>query len=287
MSLRRGGIVFEVDRAIDVGISEPSDVTELPGGAFFVVSDVEAAGMIVPRKGKPVRVELSAAAEGESGFEAVAFDAKRKRLLVVREEHHELAVLRWAGTARAQPALEQLRPLPAIGASAKDETKKKKDGKRGKKKKGKKDKKGKAGNKGVEGMAFLPASASPTKKAQLLLCKEAKPRALVLLDADGGGTPTEIALDPAIEAACADFSGLAVDPKSGHVFLCSDESATFAEIALVGGRTPRGELVAVTPLRDPDGEPLERVEGIAFDERGDLFVLLENDCVLWRFARKP
>ena len=271
MAKRGRGVVFEVDCPIDVGISEPSDVTELPGGAFFVVSDVEAAGMIVPRKGKPVRVALSAAAEGESGFEAVAFDAKRKHLFVVREEHHELAVLRWAGTARSRPELEQLLPLPAIGAGEK---------------KGKKHKKGKGGNKGVEGMAFLPASASPAGRARLILAKEARPCALVLLDANGSGAPTEIALDPAIEDACADFSGLAVDPKSGHVFLCSDESGTVAEIALTKGRAPRGALVAVTELRDPKGKHMERVEGIAFDTRGDLFVLLENDCVLWRFARQ-
>lgn len=89
-----------------------------------------------------------------------------------------------------------------------------------------------------------------------------------------------------IAEACHDFSGLAVDPKSGHVFLCSDESATVAEIVITRGRAPRGELVAVTELRSPKGAWLECVEGLAFDDRGDLFVLLENDRELWRFARK-
>ena len=279
MAARRRGIVFEVDRAIDVGISEPSDVTALPGGAFFVVSDIERAGMLVPRKGKGTHIVLPAAGEGESGFEAVTYDAARKRLFVVREEHHELAILRWSGTAKTLPVLLDVHALPAIGRSTK------KNGKKGKKAK-KKDKKAKASNKGVEGMAFLPASASPTGKAHLVLAKEAKPHALVLLDMDGGGEPLEIELDPSIAEACADFSGLAVDPKSGHVFVCSDESATVAEIAITRGRAPRGELVAVTELRSPKGKWLERVEGIAFDDRGDLFVLLENDRELWRFARK-
>jgi hypothetical protein len=30
---------------------------------------------------------------------------------------------------------------------------------------------------------------------------------------------------------------------------------------------------------------MERVEGVAIDARGDLYVLLENECVLHRFER--
>ncbi len=259
-------MTFRLDQAIDVRIREPSDVTPLPRGDLFVVSDLERAGVLVKRDGTCARVDLGAAADGESGFEAVAYDARRKRLFIVREEHHELVVLHWAGTAASRP--RRVRgggKLPAFGRS------KKKHGKRT--------------NKGIEGMACLPAAHSPTGEAHLVLAQEAKPRALVLLDADGSGEPTEIALDKAILEACADFSGLAVDPISGHVFICSDESSTVAEVVLDGGGEPHGELVAVTRLRDRRGKRFERVEGVAIDEAGDLFVLQENERVLWRFVR--
>lgn len=262
MNRRTTPAAFKIADSLDVGISEPSDVTALPGGVFLVVSDIEPAGVLVGRR--KGRVAIPGGPDGESGFEAVAYDAECGRLFVVREERHELAVLAWDGTAEGRPEAVLTRTLPAIAPV--------------KKKKGR--------NKGIEGMTCLPALHSPTGRAHLLLAKEAKPRALVLLDGEAGdGDPLEIELDPRIEDACKDFSGLAIDPRSGHVFLCSDESATVAEIALSGDGGLRSELFGVTELRDRRGERLERVEGIAFDGEGDLYVLLENDCKLWRLAR--
>lgn len=257
-----------LEPATDIEIPEPSDMTALGGGRFVVVSDVERSAALVSRGGKITRVLLGGGADdgGESGFEAVAFDADGERLFVVSEERHELEI--YAYDATSAPRLLAHHALPPLA--------------RGKKKRKKKDR-----NKGVEGMAWLPASLSPTGEPQLVLAKEARPSALVLLDADGGGAPREIALDGRIEDACHDFSGLAVDPTTGHLFLCSDESAAFAEIALVGerGGDLRAELVGATELRDPRGRPMERVEGIALDERGDLYVLLEDDRTVWRLAR--
>ena len=267
MNRRTTPAAFQIADSLDVGISEPSDVTALPGGTFLVVSDLEPAGVLVGRR--KGRVAIPGGPDGESGFEAVAYDAERRRLFVVREERHELVVLAWNGTAEGPPEAVLTRALPAIAPINK---------------KSKKNKKGR--NKGIEGLTCLPALHSPTGRAHLLLAKEAKPRALVLLDGEAGdGDPLEIELDPRIEDACKDFSGLAIDPRSGHVFLCSDESATVAEIALSGDGGLRSELIGVTELRDRRGERLERVEGIAFDGEGDLFVLLENDCKLWRLAR--
>ena len=259
------GVAFLRGRTTDVDIDEPSDVTVLRRGDLFVVSDVESTGILMTREGESARVEIAGVGDEESGFEAVAYDAKRQRLFVVREERHELAILRWAGTAATSTELLEVRKLPSIGRT-----------------KGKSRKKS---NKGIEGMAWLPSRHSPTGKAHLILAKEAKPRALVLLDADGKGEPWEIPLERSIDKACADFSGLAVDPISGHVFLCSDESSTIAEIALHGGREPHGDLVAVTELRDRRGKRFDRVEGIAIDEDGRLFVLQENKRVLWSYER--
>ncbi len=246
----------------------PSDVTALPGGLFLAVSDLERTAAIVAPGGTVKHVLLAGEdAGGESGFEAVSFDPESGRLFVVSEERHELEIYNFRGEAFADATLLAHGPLPPVGV--------------GNKKRKKKDL-----NKGVEGMAWLPAALSPTGEPQLVLAKEARPAALFLLDAKGGGSPREIALDERIIDVCNDFSGLAVDPVGGRLFLCSDESASFAEIALLDDSGElRADLVGATELRDARGRPLERVEGIALDDRGDLYVLLENDRVLWHFER--
>jgi uncharacterized protein YjiK len=119
-----------------------------------------------------------------------------------------------------------------------------------------------------------------------VLAKEGKPRTLALLDDSGKGKPLELQLDPALKAACADFSALAVDPRSGHLFVASDASSLVAEVALErSGRTVRAVLVQALPLRDDRGSLLQRVEGLAFDPAGNLHVLQENDRRLWRLDR--
>ena len=86
---------------------------------------------------------------------------------------------------------------------------------------------------------------------------------------------------------CRDFSAVTVDPKTGHMFLSSDESATVAQIKLVrDGDKVIGKLVQSFPLRDEKGKSLDRVEGLAFNERGDLFGLTENNGKLHQLHRK-
>ncbi|MEN9799671.1 MAG: SdiA-regulated, partial [Pseudomonadota bacterium] len=106
------------------------------------------------------------------------------------------------------------------------------------------------------------------------------------LDDSGKGKPQEVKLDKALEQVCADFSGLAVDPLSGHLFIASDEASLVAEVALEGPAAhPRARLVQAFPLRDGRGKPLERVEGLTFDAAGNLHVLQENNRTLWRLDR--
>ena len=85
---------------------------------------------------------------------------------------------------------------------------------------------------------------------------------------------------------CPDFSGLAVDPLTGRLFISSDKGSLVAEVALEGtGAHPRARLVQSFPLRDDRGKPLERVEGLTFDAAGNLHVLQENSRRLWRLDR--
>jgi len=243
-----------------VHVDEPSDVVALPDGRFVVVGDRSNEIAIVAWEGAHRTIALAAVDAAESGLEAVAYDARTRRLFVVSEERTTLLRYR-LDVANAHAALEARTAIRL--------------GKRG----------GKHKNKGVEGMVFLPAALSPTKRAQLLIAKEDKPRMLALLDEDGTGDPVEIALDPEIKDVCADFSSLTVDPRSGHVIIGSDESAGAAAVTL--RRTKRGveaRLVRALELSSKKGRSLERLEGLACTENGDLFVLLENARVLLRYT---
>ena len=143
-------------------------------------------------------------------------------------------------------------------------------------------------NKGVEGLTYLPGEVSPTGEPQLLLAKEGKPRELLLIG-DGGKAkkPLSVKLEREVLAVCRDFSAVTVDPRTGHLFLSSDESATVAQIKLVrDGDKIIGKLVQSFPLRDDKGKPLDRVEGLSFNEKGDLFVLTENNGKLHQLNRK-
>ena len=103
----------------------------------------------------------------------------------------------------------------------------------------------------------------------------------------GGGQRTPIVLDDQIKAALRDFSAVAVDPRSGNVFLASDESSTVAQIRFVrDGETFRARFIQAIPLRDAKGKPLGRVEGLTFDARGNMMVLTENDGSLHKLTRR-
>ena len=47
-----------------------------------------------------------------------------------------------------------------------------------------------------------------------------------------------------------------------------------------------GKLVQSFPLRDEKGKALDRVEGLSFNEKGDLFVLTENTGKLHLLKRQ-
>lgn len=245
--------------AIPTGVNEASDVCALPGDGFLAVSDIHSVAGRVDLQGGQSPVPLSDLPGAESGLEGVTHNAARNLLVVSREEQRQLNVYDWDGLGSAAPELVRVVDVPLGGKV----------------------------NKGVEGLASLPASLSPTGKDQLLLVKEADPHLLGMLEADGTGALEVIELDPRASQACTDFSGVSVDPKTGNVWICSDETARAVELKLV--KTERGlraELAsAPLDLVDAKGKKLKRVEGIAFSTAGDLFVLTENEKALHQYKR--
>lgn len=246
------------DLRIAVPLPETSDVVGLSQGRFLVVSDKRGEAAIVGLDRAPTFVALDGVAKKKSTLEAVAFDAATLRLRVFAEDKRTLYAYRWTGVDGAPPVLEAEHEL-SFGARK---------------------------NKGVEGMAALDAAASPTGAAALLVANEGSPRALLLLaepDLDPEGA-LSVELDSALLEACADFSGIAFDRTRNAVLVVSDESSALAQVTLArtGGGGLAASLVEAFTLTDERGDALERVEGVAVDDAGGWWVLLEDACELVR-----
>jgi len=253
-----GAARFELQGAFKTKMPEASDVCALPGGRFLVVGDRKDSAVLVDSDGKRTALKLPGLPNGNSQLEGVAYDPVRHHLFVSREETRELLRYEWNPDKNAAPVLEKTFDLSFGGPK----------------------------NKGVEGLCYVPGDVSPTGTPQLLLAKEGKPRELSLIGDGGKGKPLPIKLEKEVYAVCRDFSAVAVDPKTGNLFVSSDESSTVAQIRLArDGDKVVGRLVQSFPLRTEKGKPLDRVEGLTFNAKGDLFVLTENDGQLHYLAR--
>jgi len=251
---------FELAGTLKTGMAEASDVAALPGGRFVVVGDKNDSVVIVGSDGKRTSLDLPGLKNGKSQLEGVAYDPVRHHLFVSREESRELLRYEWNPDKKTPPVLEKRFDLDDVNGPT---------------------------NKGVEGLAYVPGDVSPTGQPQLLLAKEGKPRELSLIGDGGKGKPLNVKLEREVLAVCRDFSAATVDPRTGHLFLSSDESATVAQIKLVrDGDKILGKLVQSFPLRDEKGKSLDRVEGLSFNDKGDLFVLTENNGKLHQLNRK-
>jgi uncharacterized protein YjiK len=253
-----GAARFELQGALKTKMPEASDVVALPGNRFLVVGDRKDSAVLVGADGTRTSLKLPGLPNGNSQLEGVAYDPVRHHLFVSREEKQQLLRYEWNPDKSAAPVLEKTIDLAFKGPT----------------------------NKGIEGLAYVPGDVSPTGTPQLLLAKEGKPRELALIGDGGKGKPLPIKLEKDVFAVCRDFSAVAVDPKTGNLFISSDESSTVAQVRLArDGDKVVGRLVQSFPLRTAKDKPLERVEGLTFNEKGDLFILTENDGQLHHLAR--
>lgn len=240
---------------LKTGLTEASDVVALPEQRFLVVSDVVAEAVIVGRDGQRVTLPLSNLPD-PAGLEAVAYDGSFLYVLV--EEENRLIHYRWTvGDAAARYEREQTIVFPPKMADDAEE------------------------NDGIEGMLRFGAGDSPIGQAGFLLAKEKQPKHLFYLR-DDSTKLQKVKLDPAL-AALEDFAGLAFDTKRGTVLLVSEKSSQLAEVMLASDED--GKLVVQTQgvydLVD-DGGKMKRVEGVAADDDGGWWVLLEDSGLLRR-----
>ncbi len=277
-----GKNTYEVKVRYEVsGIREASDLFPLPNGRFGAVSDTQDKLFIFNDEGKVKNtVDFPRLQNGSSQLEAATYDPVKKKLSVIREEARELLIYDFDAS---RPEDIDRRPkrvtLPPFGGD-RSRT-----------------------NKGVEGMAFLPGDLSVTGRPQLIVVNEALPRKLFILETngeakgeekkiDGKKTRLPVEIDVAAEARkyCRDFSGVTVDPKTGDLFVSSDESHSVVQLKLVKDKNDKNkfkaEYVAHFELKGSNGKPLERIEGIAFDAQGNLRLLSENNSKVYELKRE-
>ncbi len=242
-----------------MGVREASDVVALPGGRFAVVSDSDDHVFLVDEKnGAVAKAKLHKVPDHGSALEGIAYDPVSKNLFVARESTGELFRFQF-NPNDGSFAFGESRVIQSLID----------------------------GNKGCEGLAFVPGPLSPTHQPLLLAVKEARPKRLLTLRANGTGKPSEVALDAKTLAAVKDFSAVAVDPKTGDLFIASDESSAVVQVHLQKkGSGWIGAFVQSYPLTKSDGSKFSRIEGLTFDERGAMWVLTENGGNLHQFSRK-
>jgi uncharacterized protein YjiK len=218
------------------GVPELSAVAVAPDGRIFVADDEHGIGELPPR-GK-VRFLGTGAINGLEGL-AVGGGA----LYAVSENRRRVFRL----------------PLLAGGVGPSEDL-------------GKLPKAGKKKGKGWEGLAWLPAAQNVEKRDRLVLVNEDKPRCVGLFDP--GDIDDHVLLDLPDEIAdqLDDLSDVAVEPRTGDLFLLSHESSAIGVAALVRTRRELAlETRAVLPLPVRDAQS----EGLVFDRRGRLLLASE------------
>ncbi len=265
----RRPVRFARRAALKTGVVEQSALTFLGERHGFVTVDDESG--TIWRVPKPTAGQRTLAAEalGEAdeltGLEAVTFDAARSVLLVASASTravYELP-LRLDGARVEVGEPRRLGKLPAIGSEA---------------------------NSGWEGMTVVSGRLFADGQDRLAVIHERAPRGVGLFRRDTLAADGFVLLPRAMEAALPDLSDIAFDARTGHLFLLSDEGQTVFEAELVvrerrlGGSKPvvvRALIpIGATPLPETSGKRRLQPEGLAFDERGDLWIACEHGSQL-------
>lgn len=134
-----------------------------------------------------------------------------------------------------------------------------------------------AGNKGFEGLAWNP------RTRRMLLAKERDPQGLFELPFPGeDGAAGVLEALPAQPLLVRDISSVAIDPRTGHTLMLSDESRLLVELDLQGRPS---SFISLLGGLNGLVEGIDQAEGVAMDERGDIYVVGEPNR-FYAFSRK-
>ena len=133
---------------------------------------------------------------------------------------------------------------------------------------------GKRKNKGFEGLAFMPARHSPSRRASLVVVNESEPRRILLFSLPGLTLTHDLKLPGRAKDQPDDLADVAVDPVTGALLLLSDRSRRIVVTRLVDR-----ELIPCGSCELPLSKE-EKPEGIAFRSPSRLLVVTDDSAKL-------
>ena len=279
---------FSIESRHFTKIAEQSALVYVPALQGFLAVDDESSSLHLIRrsaleKGGAVKsVALEIPGPKLDDLEGVAFDPDHSRVLLVTE----------GGRKVYEVSLALVNGEIELGAA---------------KKLGKLEKLGSEKNRGYEGLCYLPASLAPDGRAHLLAVHEGAPKRLGIFDPKTLEPRGFLALPSPLASVLKDLSDVAIDPKTGHLALLSDEGNHIGFVALEHSKSSKPHQVrtknkqggfSLRPLSLLELPELDlkrarkdatrlQPEGVTFDAAGDLWVSAEGDRSMIRFLRKP
>lgn len=125
-------------------------------------------------------------------------------------------------------------------------------------------------NKGFEGVAFMPARLSPTRRSSLVVVNEGKPRRVQLFALPSLTLTHDMKLPGALKDLLDDLADVTVDPVTGALLLLSDQSRRIAVARIVDGG-----LVLLQSYDLPLARR-EKPEGLDFASPSRLLVVMDD-----------
>lgn len=144
-------------------------------------------------------------------------------------------------------------------------------------------------NKGWEGIDVMPGRWFGDGQDRLVAVNEGDPRRVGLFRLPDLDEPQLLKLPGKAKDHLLDLSDVAVDPRTGHLLVLSDQSSTIVEFALVNQRTlAPGKLLDASELKMLAVHPLEtkkaeKPEGLTFDRDGNLWMSTDGKPGLYAF----
>ncbi len=243
---------------VDIGIPA-SGITHLPSGETLLVNDNDGIARLREHKGPK---SLGKPHKG-ADLEGIASDSKGKHVWVVDESDrrvHRYDVSHDKDGKLELKDADDARRLPKL----KDVT-----------------------NKGWEGLTFLSKEVLGGKHDALVCAHEGSPRRIGIYELPDLDTGVTLAIPDAAKKLLPDVADVAIDPKTGHILVVSDQSRTVVELAIKKqtraasqGLLEQVELEVVSTIDlSKHLSKNDKPEGLAFDQLGRLWVALdfEND----------